>query len=140
MSSQNPPYGSAQSEGTTGDKAKGKAQEAEGKAKDAAETAKAKTDQAAGQAQAKADQSMDQAATGLGTAADKLREQGAQQGGTAGNAAAKTADTLDSASGYLRDKDTNQILDDVEALVRRRPVESLAVAAGVGFVLSKIFR
>jgi ElaB/YqjD/DUF883 family membrane-anchored ribosome-binding protein len=29
---------------------------------------------------------------------------------------------------------------DLEALVRRKPVESVLVAAGIGFVLSKIVR
>lgn len=151
MSSQDPLFGSAQSGESSGDSAKGKAREAEAKAQDAASNAKQKSQQAAGtakakadettdQAQVKADQGMDSAASGLGQAADKLREQGAQQEGTVGTAAAKAADSLDSASGYLRDKDTDQVLNDLEALVRRKPVESLAVAAGVGFVLSKIFR
>jgi len=55
-------------------------------------------------------------------------------------AAAKTADTLDSASQFLQNKDTGQLMDDVEALVRQKPVESLLIAAGIGFVLSKIVR
>ena len=113
---------------------------AEEKGRQFADQAQQKTDQVAGQAQAKADQGMDKAASGLDQAAAKLRQQGEQRGGTMATAATTTADTLDSASQYLRDKDSAQILDDLEALVRRKPVESLLVAAGVGFVLSKIVR
>lgn len=133
--------------GSTGDtmqQAQDKAGQALGTAQQkdqgAADTAKQKTSQAADQAQVKADQGMDKAASGLGQAADKLRQQGEQRGGTAASVATTTAEKLDSASQYLREKDTNQILDDVEALVRRKPVESLLVAAGVGFLLSKVLR
>lgn len=138
----------------TKDKAKDAADTAMNKGQQAADTAKQKAGQAsekaheaagkaheaAGQAEARADQGMHQAASGLDQAADTLREKGGQQGGSMGSAAAMTADKLDSASGYLRDKDTEQILNDVESLVRRKPTESLLVAAGVGFVLSKVFR
>jgi len=103
------------------------------------DTAQQKAGELGSTAQQKADQGMDKAAQGLDQAAEKLRQQG-QQGGTMGTAATKTADTLDSASQYLRDKDTDQLLSDLESLVRRKPVESVLVAAGVGFVLSKLFR
>jgi ElaB/YqjD/DUF883 family membrane-anchored ribosome-binding protein len=96
--------------------------------------------QAGGQAQQKADEGMDRAASGLGQAAETLREQGQQRGGTVGNVAGTTADKLDLASQYLRDKDTDQLLNDLESLVRRKPVESVLTAAGIGFVLSKLFR
>jgi ElaB/YqjD/DUF883 family membrane-anchored ribosome-binding protein len=47
---------------------------------------------------------------------------------------------LDQAARYLQDKDSAQLIADLEALVRRKPTESLLVAAGVGFLLSKIVR
>jgi ElaB/YqjD/DUF883 family membrane-anchored ribosome-binding protein len=114
---------------------------------DAADTAKDKGQEAmqrAGEmgskAQHKADEGMERAASGLGQAAEKLREQGQQRGGTMASTASMTADKLDSASQYLRDKDTDQLMTDLEALVRRKPVESLLAAAGIGFVLSKLIR
>jgi len=111
--------------------AKEKGQEFAGQAQE-------KASEFVGSAQEKADQGMDAAASGLGQAAEKLREQGEQHGGTAATAATKTADTLDAASTYLRDKDTDQILSDLEGLIRRKPAESLLAAAGIGFVLSKL--
>lgn len=110
------------------------------KGQQAKDTAQQKVGEASDKAQDKADKGMDKAASGLDQAADKLREQGGQQGGTVGSAAAMTADKLESAGGYLREKDTDQLVNDLEALIRRKPMESLLVAAGVGFVLSKLFR
>lgn len=120
--------------------AKAKGQQAMDQASQKGQQAKEKAGQAAHQAEAKADQGMDKTASGLDQAADKLREQGGQQGGTMGSMASTTADTLESASSYLRDKDTNQLMDDLESMIRRKPTESLLAAAGIGFVLSKIFR
>lgn len=122
------------------DKASEKGQQAMDQAGQKGEQAKAKASQAADQAHAKADQGMDKAASGMDQAADKLRERGDRQGGSVGSVASTAADTMESASSYLHDKDTNQLMDDLEAMIRRKPTESLLVAAGVGFVLSKIFR
>lgn len=143
--------GSTSGQADTADQAKDKAQQAAGTAKekgqealskgqDAAETAKEKAGEMTGKAQAGADQGMDKAASGLDQAADMLRDKGDQQGGSIASATARTADTLETASAYLREKDTDQLLNDLEALVRSKPTESLLVAAGIGFVLSKILK
>lgn len=121
-------------------KAQDKAGEVQDKAKDLASTAQEKAGEVQGKAQDKADQGIDAAASGLGSVADTIRQQGEQRGGSVGSAATRTADTLEHASQYLRDKDSDQLLNDLESLVRQKPVESLLVAAGVGFILSKLFR
>ncbi len=125
------------------DQAKGKADEVTSKAKSKADEvgskAQSKADEMGSMATDKADQGMDSAASGLSTAADKLRQQGEQQGGKAATAATTVADKLEGASGYLREKDTDQVLTDLEDLVRRKPVESLLAAAGIGLLLSRIF-
>lgn len=144
------------------DQAKSKAEDLGNQGKQAAEKAREKGEEVAGQArekgqemmdqaqtkagqvsrtaEAKADQGVDRASEGLSTAADKLREQGQGQGGQAGHMAETAAEKLDSASGYLREHDTNQMVDDLEALVRRRPIESVLAAAGIGLLLSRIIR
>ena len=99
-----------------------------------------KASMAGQEAQQRADQGMDKAASGLEQAAGTLRDQGQQRGGSVGGVAVAAADRLESASQYLREKDTDQLLNDLEGLVRRKPVESLLAAAGIGFVLSKVFR
>lgn len=109
-------------------------------------TARQKAGQVAEQATAKADQGIDQAATGLDKAADLIRDKSRQVGGqggagaTAQNVAGTAAAQLDRAARYLEGKDTDQLVADLEALVRRKPTETLLVAAGVGFLLSRIVR
>jgi len=115
-----------------------KGQEALGTAKDKAGEMKDKAGQVTEQAHSKADQGMHKAGDTVSQAAEMLRERGEQQGGSMGSAATTAANTLDSASSYLKEKDTDQLLQDIEALIRKKPVESLLVAAGAGFVLSKI--
>lgn len=120
------------------DEVRQKADQAAQQAKGKSEEVKAKADQAMHQAQSRADEGMDKAAQGMGQAADMLRSRGQQGSGTMANAATTAADTLDNASSYLREKGTEDILQDIESLIRRKPVESLLVAAGAGYVLSKI--
>jgi ElaB/YqjD/DUF883 family membrane-anchored ribosome-binding protein len=121
------------------DKASQAAGTAQEKAGQAAETAKEKASEVADQAHSMSDKGIDSAASGLGQAASMLREQGGSREGTIGTAATKTADTLEQASTYLRDKDTDQLVTDIEAMVRKRPIESVVVAAGIGYLLSKVF-
>jgi ElaB/YqjD/DUF883 family membrane-anchored ribosome-binding protein len=129
-----------QKAGDMAGQAQEKASEAAGKAQEMSHTAQEKASEMGHMAQEKADAGMDAAASGLGQAASMLREQGQQHEGAVGTAAGRAAETLDSASTYLQNKDTSQVLDDVEAFVRQRPVESVLIAAGIGFVLSKIVK
>jgi len=112
------------------------------KAGQAVETAKEKVGQVTDQASTKVDAGMDKAAGGLQTIADTIRDKAPDggQGGGVGSVVATTADTLESAAHYLRDKDTDQLMTELEGLVRRKPVESLVAAAALGFVLSKVLR
>jgi ElaB/YqjD/DUF883 family membrane-anchored ribosome-binding protein len=94
----------------------------------------------ASQAQEKADVGLQKTAEGLEKAAEALRHKTEGQDGSISNVATTAADALEQGAGYLRGTDTDQLLDDLEAMVRQRPVESLLVAAGVGFVVSKALR
>jgi ElaB/YqjD/DUF883 family membrane-anchored ribosome-binding protein len=109
------------------------------KAGQAAATAQEKASAVTGQAHSMSDKGIDSAATGLGQAASMLRQQGDAREGTIGTAATKTADTLEQASSFLQNTDTDQLITDIEAMVRKRPVESVLVAAGIGYLLSKVF-
>jgi ElaB/YqjD/DUF883 family membrane-anchored ribosome-binding protein len=109
-------------------------------AKQQAQHAREKAGDMAGQAHDKADAGMDRAAEGLGRAADTLREQGSSREGKVGNVATSAASALEQGAEKLRTSDTDQLLNELEAMVRRKPVESMLVAAGVGFILSKALR
>jgi ElaB/YqjD/DUF883 family membrane-anchored ribosome-binding protein len=105
-----------------------------------ADQAQEKAGQMAGQAQEKADLGIQKTADGLERAAETIRDKIPGESGTMSAAATNAADALEQGAGYLRTTDTEQLLNDLEAMVRQRPVESLLVAAGAGFVLSKALR
>lgn len=92
------------------------------------------------------DAGMEKAADGIDKLVGVVRDKGNQFGqssgaaGTVGSVATAAADKLEGASQYLQGTDAERIMDDLEALIRRKPVESLLVAAGVGFVFAKALR
>lgn len=108
------------------------------KAKQAAESGKEKASEMAGMAQGRADQGIDKAAESMDKAAGMMREKG-EQGGTMGSVADTAAGAMESASSFLKDTDTSQMMDQLEDYIRKNPTQSLLVAAGIGFVLSKAF-
>jgi ElaB/YqjD/DUF883 family membrane-anchored ribosome-binding protein len=122
------------------DTAQQKGQQALSQARQKGEEARDKAEQMAGKAQHRADEGMHKAAEGMDQAAEMLRQRGSEQGGTVGTVASTAADTLGSASSYLRDADTAQMMDQLEEYIRKNPTQSLLIAAGVGFVLSKVFK
>jgi hypothetical protein len=84
---------------------------------------------------------MDRVAGGLDTVAGTLREKSESMGGgQVASIATTAADKLESGAEMLRSQNTDQLVTELEALVRRKPVESMLVAAGIGFVLSKALR
>lgn len=87
-----------------------------------------------------AEEGMRRASEGLDTAVEKLRQQGDQQGGDTAEYASMAADKLDEVSGYLRNTGSNDLLSDLEDLIRRKPIESVLVAAGIGLLLSRIVK
>lgn len=108
------------------------------KGQEAVSTAKDKVSDFSDQAHDKADDGMTKAGDGIGQAADTLRQHGEGSSGALSTAATTAADKLDVAGSYLREKGTDDLLKDIEDLIRRKPTESLLIAAGAGFVLSKI--
>jgi ElaB/YqjD/DUF883 family membrane-anchored ribosome-binding protein len=122
------------------DEALHKAAETMSQAEQKGHEAREKAGQIAGEAQHRADEGMHKAAQTMDQAAQTLRQRGSEQGGPVGQVANTAADTLGSASEYLQGTDTAEMMDQVEAYIRQNPVQSLLIAAGVGFVLSKAFK
>lgn len=115
-------------EGQATDKAKGKMGDG-----------KEKAGEMAGKAQQGMDDGMNKAAGSMDSAAQMLREKGGESG-TMGSVAGTAADAMESAGTYLRDTNTGEMMDQVEAYIRQNPTQSLLIAAGVGFVLAKAFK
>jgi hypothetical protein len=104
-------------------------------------TATQKATDVADQASIKIDAGMGKAAEGLGSLAQTLRDRSdSMPGGQVQAIAQSAADKIETGAELLRQKDTGELVADLEQLVRNRPVESLLVAAGVGFLLSRAVR
>lgn len=123
------------------DQAKETAQQAAGQAQE-------KAQQAVGQAQVKLREQLDQRssqaaeqinaqASDLRSVSEALREQG--KDGPA-DAADRLAGYADRVGGYLRDKDSNALLADVEEFGRQRPWAAAAGGLAVGFAASRFLK
>lgn len=113
---------------------------AQDKATDLGGKAQEKAVELGDKAQEKADEGMNKAAGGMESAADKLRERAEHSDGVTAQAGTKAADAMEKTAGYLREKDTTAVLDDVETYVREHPMQALAGAIVGGFVIGRVLR
>jgi ElaB/YqjD/DUF883 family membrane-anchored ribosome-binding protein len=102
-------------------------------------TATQKAGSLAGQATSSMDAGIEKASGGLDTLAGAIRDKSQSLGG-AQSMANTAADKIEARAEMLRGQSADQMISELEALVRRRPVESMLVAAGAGFILSKALR
>lgn len=84
----------------------------------------------------KIDASREPAAASLNRTASALHAQSDRVAG----AAHATADKLQATADYVREHDFREMAADVTELVKRYPGQSLAVAAGLGFLLARVMR
>ena len=109
-------------------------------AKGAANTAREKASMIGDKAQDRADAGIDKAAGSLASAAQKLKERAGDADGLSAEAGARVAGGMDKAAGYLRERDTSAILDDVQAFVKEHPMRAVVGAVVGGFLISRILR
>jgi hypothetical protein len=105
-----------------------------------ADQAQEKAGEYAGKAHDQAEMRKDQAAGGMESAASQIREKVAGTDGMTAQAGAKVADSMESAAGYLRAHDTNEMWHDFESYARTHPGQTLAGAVVAGFLLGRILR
>lgn len=117
------------------------ASQATEKAGNLANQATDKASDIANQASDKADAGMSKAAQGLDTLASTIRDKSQMMSdGSVHSIATTAASKLESGAEALRSTDTDQLMTELESMIRRKPVESLLVAAGVGFLLARSVR
>jgi len=93
------------------------------------------------QAKPAVDTGIDKAASGLQSAAETIRQRGESMGdGQMASVATTAAEKLEAGANMLSGTDTDALVVELENMVRRKPVESLLVAAGIGFLLAKAVR
>jgi ElaB/YqjD/DUF883 family membrane-anchored ribosome-binding protein len=109
---------------------------------DAVEQTKRKLSEFGAAAADKVEQNRGTAAAGLEGAAETLhnRADDLHMGGEKISDIAHTAaDKLSATAEYVRTNDLNDMLNDVQQIVKRNPGPALAVAAGLGFLVARAF-
>jgi ElaB/YqjD/DUF883 family membrane-anchored ribosome-binding protein len=119
--------------GGTQEKVQQRTEEMAGKAREAASEYGQK-------AQEQLDKGTDQAAGGLEQAADKLRAQTENSEGMPAQVGVKMADSMETAAGYLREHNTEDMLNDVEHYVKEHPTQALVGAVVAGFFIGRVLR
>lgn len=120
------------------DDARGTLDEARAKVEDMAGKAKDKAAEVGSQAADKIDSAMNSAGTQMDNLAQKVIEKAPE--GPLGDAAVNAAGALERGGRYLQQADVESIRGDLEGIIRRRPLESLAVGLGLGFIIARGLR
>jgi ElaB/YqjD/DUF883 family membrane-anchored ribosome-binding protein len=114
---------------------------AQEQASDALEQAKAKGGELQENVQHAAGQGVDKAASAAEGLAGTLREKADQlPGDRTTELAYQAAGGLERGAEYLRDADLNNMRGDLETMIRKYPVQSIAVGLAAGFLLARVFR
>ena len=133
-------YGSEGGAGNTG----GTATEVVDKAKEqlsgGVEKAKEQVSASVDKAKEQIDGNKDKAATGLETAAEKIKGVTGNAEGAPAQAGVKLAEGMESAAGYLKEHSSDEILKDFETFVKEHPAQALVGAVFAGFLFGRILR
>ena len=68
-----------------------------------------------------------------------MEESGGVQG-RASHLARRASETIDRSADYLRSHEVEDMRDDLENVIRHRPLLSIGIAAGAGFLLARLLR
>jgi len=127
---------------------RGTAEQVKQTAKEAASTAKEEVgsvvSQVKEQATSRIEAQKEKATSGIDTFADAIRQTGdqlrQQEYGAVATYVDQAAGQLDNLSGYLRNRDMNEIINDVENIARREPVIFMAGAFFLGLLGARFFK
>jgi ElaB/YqjD/DUF883 family membrane-anchored ribosome-binding protein len=108
------------------------------KAGEVADAARDKAGEVGDQASAKISDVMTSTGQQLSSLASTVRERAPE--GQIGQVASATADALDRGGRYLQKQDLDGVRGDLEQIIRRYPIQSLLVGAGVSFMLARSLR
>jgi hypothetical protein len=120
------------------DQAADKAKQITSDAKDAARDAQHKAEAVASDVNARADETMTAAGQKMEDLAQTVREKAPE--GSLGEVAYTAANKLEESGRYLQEADLESIRTDLERVIRQRPIESLLVGFGIGYLLARATR
>jgi uncharacterized membrane-anchored protein YhcB (DUF1043 family) len=115
-----------------------KAKQMTSDAKQATKDLQHKAEGMAADASNKADATLTTAGEKMEDLAQTVRENAPE--GKLGEVAATTAEKLEQGGRYLQDADIESIRGDLERVIRQRPIESLLVGLGIGYLLARATR
>jgi len=126
---------------STMDQAKDTVQSVQEKTDKVIESASSKASELGDRATQQSDAGMEKAASGMDSLAGTLRDRGQSMGeGQLQSAAMTAADKLQSGAEMLRQTDTEELIAQLENMIRQKPVESLIIAAAAGYLFSRALR
>jgi uncharacterized membrane-anchored protein YhcB (DUF1043 family) len=123
---------------STIDQAAEKAKQMTSDVKQATRDVQHKAEEIASDANERADATLTAAGTKMEDLAQTVRDKAPE--GKLGEVAATTADKLEQGGRYLQDADLESIRTDLERVIRERPIESLLVGLGLGYLLARATR
>lgn len=74
----------------------------------------------------------------MGSLAQQVRQRAPE--GQAGEVAQATAGVLDRGADYLQGADIESLQSDLERMIRRSPLQALAIGVGVGFLIGRTLK
>jgi ElaB/YqjD/DUF883 family membrane-anchored ribosome-binding protein len=80
------------------------------------------------------------AAERMHKAADNLRERNCKSNAVANRLAGKAASAMDQAASYIDEFSAQRLRNDISELVRKHPLQSMAVGALCGFFAARLWR
>ena len=126
--------------GSAADDEQSKTEQIQDQAAEYAGMAKDKAGEYGDMAHERLEQGRTQAASGGQTAARTIRERTSGSSGVAAEAGTRVAEGMESAATYLRQHDTNEMMEDFEVYAKKHPTQTLVGAVVAGFLLGRLLR
>lgn len=106
-------------------------------AKNAASSARSSAENAASYVGDRAGDARSAVGSGIKSVSESLKGAAPQEEGMMHDAACSVAGSLESCGQYISDNDFSAMSEDLTNVIRRNPIPSVLIAAGVGFLLAK---
>lgn len=95
------------------------------------------TDSSEGLTREKADEIASSIGRKLESASDMIRGKLPREG-RIGEAARALSEGLESSGTYLQEQGVSGVIEDLESMIRRHPIQALLIGAGIGYLLSRL--
>jgi len=133
-------WSGASSSGQSGNSGQDQGGTTMNQAKEQLGQAREKLNQGVDSAKEQVDAGIETGATQLEGAADKVRDAVGDKEGMPKEVGLKVAETMDTASDYLKEHSSDEIMRDLEAYVKDHPAQAMVGAIFAGYLVGRILR